>query len=523
MSVIYGIYGQNHGASIALVVDGKIVSCLEEERFTRIKAGISFQTVPYLSAEKIQEITGYKINEADHVMWVQPYPKEISDAWSEKYELLSHHYSHAASAYYTSNMQGKVLNVVYDGGGDVHNLRVFLCENGKMTLVKSEPHYLHGSLSHLWGYSTLSILPNWGWRMCKDEGKLMGMAADGYYDETIYNWLRDICDYKDLKFFPAGTSSKTRFLVTAMRENGMLDTQEQREVFSYNIQKLTNDLMIEFLNDLHKLYPEYTQVCFSGGLFANVKLNQKINQLGWVDEVYIVPPMGDEGVALGAALWKANQLGELEKPFELNDVFFGVSYSDFDVMTRFEQHSVKKKTYNPSEIAECLNNGEIIGWFQDGFEHGPRALGARSILVRPTDVSTHKVLNERLHRHDTMPFAPMVMSEHFDEIFVETKSKYTAEFMTMCYDTRDEWIEKIPAVIQKSDKTARPQIVRKDKLPKVWEIINEYYKLSGIPVVLNTSFNAHNEPIINSPEEAFVHLESGVIDKLVIGKYVYTK
>lgn len=93
--------------------------------------------------------------------------------------------------------------------------------------------------------------------------------------------------------------------------------------------------------------------------------------------------------------------------------------------------------------------------------------------------------------------------------------------MTLCYDTKDEWVNKIPAVIQKSDKTARPQIIRKDKLPKVWEVINEYYKLSGIPVVLNTSFNAHNEPIINSPDEAFIHLKNGIIDQLVIEDYVY--
>jgi carbamoyltransferase len=523
MSVIYGIYGANHGASIALVVDGKIISCIEEERLTRVKAGLDYQTEPKLSSEKIQEITGYKINEADHVVWVQPYPQELSDSYSDNYEVVGHHDAHAAGAYFMSNFQGKVLNISYDGGGDKHNLKVFLCENGKMTLVKQEEHSLHGSLSHLWGYSTLSVLPNFGWRMCKDEGKLMGMAADGYYDDTIYKMLKSVCDYKDLKFYPPATYSKVRYLVTMLREIGWLVDNHAREVFSYNIQKLTNDLMLEFLNDLHKLYPEYTQVCLSGGLFANVKLNQKINQLDWVDEVFIVPPMGDEGLAVGAAIHKANELGEIVKPFELDNVFFGISYTNDEVYELSKKYDFKRIKYNKSKIGKYINDGQIVGWFQDGFEHGPRALGARSILVRPTDVSTHRELNERLNRHDTMPFAPMVLADYFDEIFVETKSKYTAEFMTMCYDTKDEWIDKIPAVIQKSDNTARPQIVRKDKLPKVWDVISEYYKLSGIPVVLNTSFNAHNEPIINSPNEAFVHLESGVIDKLVIGDYVYNK
>jgi carbamoyltransferase len=120
-----------------------------------------------------------------------------------------------------------------------------------------------------------------------------------------------------------------------------------------------------------------------------------------------------------------------------------------------------------------------------------------------------------------MPFAPIIMEEYFDEVFTPNKSKYTSEFMTLCYNTNDEWIEMIPSVIQKSDKTARPQIVKKSKLPKFWEILNEYHKLSGIPLLLNTSFNSHNQPIIENPEQAFESLKMGVIDKLIIEDYVY--
>jgi carbamoyltransferase len=120
-----------------------------------------------------------------------------------------------------------------------------------------------------------------------------------------------------------------------------------------------------------------------------------------------------------------------------------------------------------------------------------------------------------------MPFAPIILSEKFDEVFTSSKSKYTAEFMTLCFSTKEEWINKIPAVIQKSDKTARPQIVVKDKLPKFWNILNEYYKLSGIPLLLNTSFNSHNEPIIENPNQAFSSLKNGIIDKLIIEDYVY--
>ena len=121
-----------------------------------------------------------------------------------------------------------------------------------------------------------------------------------------------------------------------------------------------------------------------------------------------------------------------------------------------------------------------------------------------------------------MPFAPIVMEEYFDEIFLNTKSKYSAEFMTICYDTKESWIEKIPAVVQKSDKTARPQLVRKNNLPDFWEILNEYNLLTGIPVLLNTSFNLHNQPIINSPKEAFLCLKNNIVDKIIIEDYVYS-
>jgi carbamoyltransferase len=120
-----------------------------------------------------------------------------------------------------------------------------------------------------------------------------------------------------------------------------------------------------------------------------------------------------------------------------------------------------------------------------------------------------------------MPFAPMVLDEHFDELFTCSKSKYAAEFMTVCYTTKEEWIDKIPAVIQKTDKTARPQVITKKNNNRFWNLMKNYYELSGIPAVLNTSFNIHNEPIIENPTHAFEHLKNKVVDKLVIGNYVY--
>lgn len=529
MSSIYSFFAGSHSAATALVVDGEIKYVIEEERLTRVKAGDSYESFPDLSLSKVEELSGLKISDADYRIVVEP----ISDLYTEEitngnYERVSHHESHCYGAYFTSGMDGKVMSISYDGGGDKSIMKIYLCEDGEMTLLKSMDCSTFGSISHLWGFSTTGIMGHDIngqniWKLCKDEGKLMGMAADGHYDENIIKMLKTVISYKDLKFSPSSTAEKTKFLMDSLRLKGYFKTKKQREIFSYNLQHYTNEMFTQFLTDLNKLYPKYRKFAFSGGLFANVKLNQKINELDFVDEIFIYPPMGDEGLPLGACIKKAVELGEITKPIKLKNVFFGIGYSQDEVDLESKNYNFEKIPYISSVIASDIDSGKIIGWFQDKFEHGPRALGARSILVKPTEIGTHRVLNERLNRYEIMPFAPIVMEEHFDKLFSPSKSKYSAEFMTLCYNTKDYWINKIPAVIQKSDKTARPQIVVKDKQPKFWDILNEYYKISGIPVLLNTSFNSHNEPIIDTPSQAFNTLKKGIIDKLIIGDYVYQR
>jgi carbamoyltransferase len=529
MSVIYGFYGGGHNSSTSLLVDGKIVYCVEEERMNRIKAGnYDDRDFPVLSSKEIAKRSGIDLSQADHRVFAVPSPDvRIKELVGFDYEKVSHHSAHNYSAYFTSGMEGKVLSVSYDGGGDSSFMKVFLCEDGKMNLVKKLNASNGGSLSLVWAFITAWMMGRqedcWHrWRMCKDEGKLMGMAPDGMFSEDWQRIFDSILKYKDLNFYPSGTDQKTKFVMESLHEAGYFDSQRKREIASYNLQYFTEKIMLEFFEDLHKLYPEYNKIVLSGGLFANVKLNQKINELPWVEEIYICPAMGDDGLSLGSAIIKAVEVGDIEKPFKLTSAALGFEYTDSEIEKISKKYDFISEPYDVETISEDINQGKIIGWFQGRMEYGPRALGSRSILVRPTDKSTHTLLNERLSRHDTMPFAPMVMDEYFDKIFTSSKSKYAAQFMTICFTTKDEWIPKIPAVIQKSDKTARPQIVVKENLPKVWELMEKYRQKSGIPVLLNTSFNIHNEPIIENPHHAFNHLKNKIVDKLVIGNYVYT-
>ena len=527
MSSIYAFFGGSHGATSSLIVDGEIKYVIEEERLLRIKSGNNHNSYPDLSSLKIVELSKLEIGDADYRIFVEPVPDLYAEYLTNgNYERMGHHDSHCYGSYFTSGMDGKVMTISYDGGGEKSVMKIYLCEDGKMTLFKTMDMSTFGSLSHLWGFSTMGMM-GWNdygepiWKICKDEGKLMGMAADGHYDQNIINMLKTVISYDNLKFSPSNTAGKTKFLLDSMRVMGYFNSKEKKEIFSYNLQHYTNEMFVQFIKDLHDLHPEYRKFAFSGGLFANVKLNQQINELEFVDEMFVYPSMGDEGLPLGACIKKAVELGEITKPIKLQNMFFGVGYDTEEINIHSENYDFQKEEYNSTVIAQDLDDGKIIGWFQDRFEHGPRALGARSILVKPTEIKTHKLLNKRLNRYEIMPFAPIVMEEYFDDIFYPSKSKYSAEFMTICYSTREYWINKIPAVIQKSDKSARPQIVVKNKNEKFWEILNEYRKISDIPVLLNTSFNSHNEPIIDSPTQAFEALNKNIIDKLVIGDYVY--
>jgi carbamoyltransferase len=183
---------------------------------------------------------------------------------------------------------------------------------------------------------------------------------------------------------------KTKFLMDMMFLEGRFDSQKKREVFSFTLQTLTNDLFLKFMEDIHKTYPEYTKFCFAGGLFANVKLNQKINELDWVDEIYIYPPMGDEGLSLGACIMKSVELGEWTKPKKFKNLYFSKSYTNEEIYEISQQFDFERVPYIPSEMAEKINNGGIIGFFNGGSEYGPRALVARSIIVKPTEPDTHR-------------------------------------------------------------------------------------------------------------------------------------
>ena len=524
MSKIYGFYAGSHDPTIAYVEDGEIKSVIQEERIKRVKSGNDHPQNPYQAKKVIEQQTGIAMQDADFIACATP----VGYEWIKEENLplkgirsFNHQYCHAVGAYMTSGFKGKALTFTWDGGGDGLNGSIWLCEDGKMELVKSYYRELDGALSNLW----FTVTNQLGWKGLKDEGKVMGMAGNGKYNEFLYSNISKLLtfDPDTLDFGPAGCGSLAHFVFKNFKDLGWSEGKQNRYDLAYNIQEFTNNIMVDVVKALIKKYPEHSkQMCFAGGLFANVKMNQKINELPDINEMFVYPPMGDDGLALGSAIAMAKELGEWNLPKKLPNVFFGVSYTDEEIANEAKNYDFTSVDYSPSIVADHLEEGQVGAFFKGKFEHGPRALGARSIIVKTTDRSTHDLLNTRLERHEVMPFAPMVLKDKATDIFYNAeKSSYTAEFMTLCYTAKEEWIDKIPACIHTVDNTGRPQFVNPETNPHWYELLNAYYKKTNIPVLLNTSFNGHGEPIVNTPSQAFEHLKKGTIDFLAIENKIY--
>ncbi len=524
MSKIIGLNYTAHDSSVSLIVDGKILCAIEEEKFTGVKSCFRHFEFPKLGLNFIEQNYGITLENCDHLALARPYSRsfvrENFATIGQKTSSFSHHDCHALGAYFTSGFSGKCISLSHDGKGYRSRGKIFLCEDGSFEEIKSNHIPTTASLAGLWASATNYL----GWTMLKDEGKVVGLAAHGEFSEKIYSYLKKCIYYENLEFKPSNWESLFHYIFDNHKFNESKE-EKWRKDFAFTLQKYSEELFGQLLTDLHKRFPQYRKICLSGGLFANVKLNQYINQLGFFDEIFIHPAMGDGGLALGAALLKSNELGEIETPERLDNVFLGEchnldSWNDSLGKLDFE-YELEEFSYE--KTAELIHQGFVVGCFFGRTEYGPRALGNRSIVVRPTDPETHRKLNEKLKRTEIMPFAPSVMKEFANDVFFCDNSQYSAEFMTLCYETRPEWLDRIPAVVQKLDSSARPQLVDKKRNGNFHAILSEYCKLSGIPVVLNTSFNAHGEPINNYPSQVLNHLKTGAVDFIANEYFIIRK
>jgi carbamoyltransferase len=426
---------------------------------------------------------------------------------------FDHHLCHNAAAYYGSGFD-RCAAVSIDAFGDCFSSRIYDCAGGRMTLRRTVPAY--HSPAHHYAYVTALL----GFIPTRHEGKVTGLAAFGNPAETA-KILGERITYSASARAPRVRGHYQKPELDYLRATL---AGHSKEDIAAGVQRVLEDVATRYLSD-NVANPAATPIVLSGGVAANVRLNQKIRERGFKD-VYVFPHMGDGGLALGACYAaNAGDTGAVRNQ-KLTDVYLGTGYSDEDIERALQASGFtwRRSQTLAREVAEHVAAGKIVARFTGRMEYGPRALCNRSILYRCDDPSVNTWLNQRLRRTEFMPFAPVLLREDAPRFLknYDPGASIAASYMTITYDVTDLCKQQAPAIVH-VDGTARPQIVDREVNPSMFGILTEYKRLRGFSIMVNTSFNMHEEPIIRTPDEAVESVKQAELDVLAIGDYIATR
>jgi carbamoyltransferase len=420
-----------------------------------------------------------------------------------KLKRVEHHDSHASNAYYTSGFD-EALIVTLDGYGSGLAGSVAVGRGGRITR-------LHGiEFPHSLGTFYESVTSGLGFQPSRHEGKIVGLAA--YGDPKV---LRDVL-LSRFELVPGGFRIRE---VNNLFFARLLASQFPKIDVAAAYQHVLETVATGYV-DFYLRQTGLQSVVLSGGVVANVKLNQRIRELPGVHRIFVHPNMGDGGCGTGAALLEFQGAPPLQEP--IADVFLGPSYTDDEIQASLNRSQLAFTRYSPVEpkIASLIAAGKVVARFNGRMEYGPRALGNRSILYHAKEPAVNQWLNQRLGRTEFMPFAPATLSEHRAACYFNTDGcAHAAEFMTLTFDCTPEMKRTSPAAVH-VDGTARPQLVTATSNPSFHRVLSEYHALTGLPSVINTSFNMHEEPIVCSPDDAIRAFLQGNLDYLAIGDFL---
>lgn len=442
---------------------------------------------------------------------------------ADKIERINHHYAHAACAYNLTPFHDKNrvnLYVVMDGFGDGESVTMWLEKKNRLKKIFSAP--MNKSVALVYQFVTGAL----GYKEHQHEGKLTGLAAYGdankYYIEFVELYER----FANIKKASYLNSPIIDFdIFCEMRERtyelvwniikGMSDEEkfEESKHIAASLQRFAENAAIDMIERVirdNDLSYRYINIMLSGGLFANVKINQKIHEyIHEIKNVFIAPPMGDEGTCIGAACGK--KLADMRNSTMTNMTMrMGTSHTPAN--PPYDERLEVAKA-----IAKDLSENKIVCLFDGRMEFGPRALIGRSIIYNCRDVGANDWLNHQLGRTEFMPFAPFCKEEYANDLFHNVKGKeYALKNMTVTVKCKDEFIQNYPAACH-VDNTARPQVISRTENELAWMILDEYEKLTGEKALINTSFNLHNYPIIESTEVAIDSWKKSNTHSLYIG------
>ena len=433
----------------------------------------------------------------------------------------NHHLAHALSALFYTDWDDALLYTADGCGDNVHYSHRVLQDGQLSCLFGGEDMTLKprrvDSLGLAYGFTTQAL----GYRMNRHEGKLTGLAAFGEPSRAA-----DLGGHFSVD--AAGVISTDFSSDGAMRaEIFRLAEGTEPADMAASIQQVLEDKILESVRAILRKNP-VRRLGLAGGVFANVRLNRLLCEQTETDETFVFPGMGDEGITVGGALQYLVERDGLQtwlgKRRRLETVYLGRDYAAAIDPELSRTAGLRKLDGDPAQVAvDLIANGKAGAIYQGRMEFGPRALGARSILGSPADAGINASLNARLQRTEFMPFAPYVAEEDAAEVFeVTSANRYAASFMTITTAVRPQWRDRIPAVVH-VDGTARPQVVRRADNPLYADILAAFKAKTGLPVLINTSFNAHEEPIINTPAECARALVDDRVDFVVTGSGVYVR
>lgn len=455
------------------------------------------------------------------IYYKRPFFKE-----NTKIHCCHHHKAHAASAYYTSGFKDeKVLIVTMDGVGEGISSALWLGSKNKLQKVKS--YGTESSIGFFYGNATESL----GWRISSDEWKLMGLAPYGTPKKIDLNNFHPHFKngelYKPYKFKKITTlyeGQSQHFHSSESYELKNLRRFISQEDFAAEVQRVAEEQALKFI--IPNLKKQKTKtLAVAGGCFMNIKLNALLRDNKDVKKFWVYPDSGDAGLAIGAALDAYYSIEKKEKQKsikKLEHFYYGPSYSNDVIKETLDQKEIKYKYFKniELEVAKYLNDNLTIGWFQGRMEIGPRALGNRSILMSPIKAENKDIINAKIkYRESFRPFCPSIHIDKADEWIDNSKDEM---FMASSFKANKKNKTKIPAVVH-VDGTLRPQLVSKEINPRYYNLIEEFYKLTNVPILLNTSFNVKGEPIVCTPVDAIRCFYSSGIDILVLNNFVIYK
>jgi carbamoyltransferase len=574
---ILGINAYHADSSVAIFKDGKLIAATEEERFRRVKHWAGF---PSMAIEFCLREAGISLEQLDHIaIGRDPYAKLIkkilfllknpSGSWNviadrfsnskkvssienefalidksvsasmlkKKIHQVEHHRSHLASAFFASPFNEAALLSI-DGSGDFTTTMTGVGNENKITVLNSID-FPHSVGLFYTAFTQWLGFPHYG-----DEYKLMGLAP--YGNPQYVEKLRDVLLFKNdgsfslnLKYLRSATSGIISYGDDHVPQVASLFSDHLVEKFGLarkkdeslsqfhkdmaaSVQRITEELIFHILENLQKK-TGLDNLCLAGGVAQNSVANGKITRNTSFKNIYIPSAGHDAGIAMGSALYVYNQILNNKKAEPIFTAYTGSCFSNDEIENYLQSRNIIYKKLDDEKLyaitTDCLINGGVVGWFNGRAEFGPRALGARSILADPRRSDAKDLLNSKIKRRESFrPFAPSILREYVSEYFEVTDD---VPFMEKVFPIKKEKQNLIPAVTH-VDGTGRLQTVDKKTSPRYYELIDNFRKKTGVPILLNTSFN-ENEPIVNSPAEALECFLRTNMDMLVMENCVITR